>query len=132
MGEVEVVHASISQVAERFETRARQSLVVIAVFGIPGLLAVTSTADRIGTSGAALAVFIIGAQLCSSAITMIIGWGASRSHAELARLAADGHERLLELLARKLDRVEAIERKTGEAVVIALDDLRQRRTQRGS
>jgi hypothetical protein len=128
MGEV---HTSIEQVAAKFESRARQSLTVSVVFGAVGILSISSSVGRIDESGAALAVFIIGVHLCSNAITMIIGWGAAGGHSTLARLGAEGHEKLHGLLGKRLDGIEAIERKTGEAVVIAMDDLRQRRSQRG-
>jgi hypothetical protein len=124
----EVIHAAIEQEAARFEFRARLSAIVIAVFGVLGALAIAKTADEIDPS---LAFFIAGVAMCVCSFTMIIGWGASRGHAELARLAASGHERMHEILAERLDGIEEIERQTGEAVVYALDDLREKRSQHG-
>lgn len=125
MGEV---HQTIGEIAAKFDFRARLSLVAIAVFGLVGIILIIKTADRIDGN---LAAFIAGVALCVCAWTMVIGWGASSHHAELARLAADGHERLHELIARRLTEIEAVERQNGRAVVVALDDLREQRRKHG-
>jgi hypothetical protein len=125
MGEV---HQTIAETAAKFDFRARLSLVAIAAFGAVGALLVTETASHVDP---ALAAYVGGVALCVCAWTMVIGWGASSHHAELARLAADGHERLHELIAERLTEIEAVERQNGQAVVVALDDLREQRRRHG-
>jgi hypothetical protein len=126
MGEV---HQTIGEIASKFDFRARLSLCAIAALGVTGTILIIKTADRIDGN---LAAFIAGVALCVCAWTMVIGWGASSHHAELARFAAAGHERLHELIAERLAEIETIERETGNAVVVALDDLREQRRKHGS
>lgn len=125
----EIVHQTIDEVTTHFEFRSRLSLGVIAVLGAIGLVTITVTVTHIDGH---LAVFIMGVASCICAFVMIIGWGASDGHGKLARVAVNGHAELNDRIGERLDQIEAIERQTGDAVVIALDDLRARRSKRGS
>jgi hypothetical protein len=122
-----VVHRDVKQIAAKYRFRARLSLGLIAALGATGSGLIWSTASRVD---GALALFIGGVAMCVCAHTMIIGWGASDGHGDLARLAADGHERMHDLIAQRLENIEAIERQTGDAIVIALDEVRDRRRKR--
>lgn len=124
----EIIHQTVNDTAARFEFRARLSLAVIGVFGLISVAAVATTAARVDPG---LAIFIVGVAFFIAAVQMIIAWGAAGGHAELARFSACGHERLHELLADRLDGIEAIERETGKSVVIAMDEFSRRRGQRG-
>lgn len=117
-----------SEVSDHFAFKAKLSIAAVMVLGALGLLAIAITVTEIDGN---LAVYMAGIAACSCALTMVIAWGAASGHAELARLAITGHERLNNLIAERLDNIEAIERQTGNAVVIALDDLRERRAKRG-
>lgn len=119
-----VVHQSIDEVAGKYRFRARGSIVLAAVLGAIGLVMIAFSADKVDP---ALAIFIGGAALGVCAWTMIIGWGASDGHGDLARLAANGHERMHALLVDRLNEIEKAERSTCNAVIVALDEVRERR-----
>lgn len=124
----ESVHQTTNEVSAHFAFRSRLSLGVIAVLGAIGLIAITVSVTEIDGH---LAIFIMGVGSCICAFQMIIGWGASDGHGRLARLAVEGHEALDVRIGERLDQIEAIEQQTSNAVVIALDDLRARRSKRG-
>ena len=124
----EIVHQTVDEVTTHFEFRSHLSLAVIAVLGAIGLVTITVTVTEIDGH---LAVFIMGVAACVCSFQMIISWGASDGHAKLARLAGHGHADLHDRIGERLDQIEAIERQTGDAVVVALDDLRARRSNRG-
>lgn len=118
----ESVHQSIEHITAKFRFRARLSLAGIGVAGGLGFVGVVATVNEIPGE---LAVFMGSVAALATAMNMITNWGASDGHAELARLAADGHERLNDTLSE----IEQSETQIKEAVVYALDDLRERRRQ---
>jgi hypothetical protein len=124
----ETVHGDpIDHPSDRFSFRSQLSIAMIGVFALGGTLGVAMTASRLDPARAIYDASI-GSWIC--AIVMVVCWGASDGHAKLARIACRGHERVVEILTRRLDGIEEIERETGNAVVIALDEVRKRRSQR--
>lgn len=123
----ETVHASISDVTTMFRFRGFLALASGGIAGGLGFIGIVASVNQIDGN---LATFIAGVAACIVAFNMITNWGASDGHCRLARLAAQGHERLNKILTNRLDGIEKIERETGNAVVIALDDLRDLRDRR--
>lgn len=109
----------IRKAIAKLEERSKFSVAGIFVIGAVGLAAIVAT---IGHIDPYLAFFMIGvAALFGGAFILLIGWGALNGHVLLARLLDHG-----------FGRVEETEKEVVEAVVIAMDDLRQkRRTQNG-
>lgn len=124
----EVVHQFSDQVTEKFKLKAHLSLAGIVIAGGLGLVGIVATVNEVDGH---LAVFIGGVAALASSVSMITNWGASEGHADLAQLAVHGHERLNEAISDGFNEVEQIERETGSAVVIALDELRERRRRNG-
>lgn len=104
------------EIRRRLRFRACLSIAGIAALGAIGLVGMAITADHVDLWRAG---FDVGLALCVCSFTLIIGWGASSNHA----LA-------VELIDERLTTVERIERETGNAVVVALDDLRTARERR--
>ena len=114
MNDLERVTAG--EIERHLRFRAQLSVAGIVILGAIGLTAITISAGHIDGYRA---VFSIGIALCICAFTMIIGWGASSNHAQTARLISD-----------EFSTVEKLQRETGNAVVVALDEVRRRRARR--
>lgn len=113
--------ASDAPAVRKFDSLKRAALGMGALTGAVGGIAVAQVADRLDP---ALAIYIGGMTLMQAALVItVIGWVGSGNHATLARLVTRG-----------FTGIEEKEEKISEAVVYALDDLRdlrQRRSQRG-
>lgn len=110
----EPIRSTASEVGRLLRARAHLSVALGVTLGACGLATAVAARHRDDHDA-----FIIGTELCVCAFTMIIGWGASSNHGLVARLISDG-----------FDTVTQIERETGSAVIVALDDLRNRRDRR--
>jgi len=107
---------SATEAAHRLRFRAQLSVAGIATLGAVGLALIAITAGHVDGYRA---VYDAGIAVCSCAFMLIIGWGSSSNQGLLARVLGSGFAQ-----------VEEIERTTGRAVVVALDDLRDRRERR--
>lgn len=116
----EVVHRSIDHITDKCRLKANLSLAGIGIAGGLGLVGIVATVKKVDGD---LAVFMGGVAAMCCSVSMITNWGASEGHADLAQLA----KYLSETIKDGFTEVEQIERETGSAVVVALDELGERR-----
>lgn len=116
----EAVHRSIEHVTDKCRLKAHLSLAGIGIAGGLGLVGIIATVKKVDGD---LAVFMGGIAAMCCSVSMVTNWGASEGHADLAQLA----KYLGETIKDGFTEVEQIERQTGNAIVIALDELRERR-----
>jgi hypothetical protein len=105
------------EIHRRLKFRAQLSIGALATLGATGLVFIAIAAGHLDGARVCL---VVGVGLCQAAFTMLIAWGAASNHGMVASLVSDGFEQVTE-----------IERETGNAVVVALDEVRKRRRRDG-